>query len=798
MQIMPDTQKYLGITDPNDPAQSIYGGAKYLNEALGVEKTPEKALLYYHGGPDWRNSYGPESVAYVPGVTKHYKSITTPATPAAAPDDPFTAALKSSGQPEAAPEADPFSEALTTAQKAATPAMPAAPAASVPTIDPITGFPVDSQDPSKVTSGAPTAMAGASQGTIIPGNALAIPRTADEARALLAEKPGYTASNILPMRVKNGANGLADPSQGVEWDLGPLRGIGNAAIDLMEGPQTGTVTPAASQLLFGAMTGGALNPSLARGTGAAIADTAAYGNPLASLYARTPPAPNLLVSAPPSRAPVGANPLASTVPDTAPAYVPPGSNIPLKDRIIDLIAADDRLAQNKPAFVPPGAPQPPNPLQSPAPRTVPIASANPLNTLSPLSKETTQAGAATPVQTAPQSVGAAASRDMSPPSAIEMTPAQTQAYRSVAEGQKLNEPQPVGMDTNRYVPGVEPTVAHMEQSANTSREQKMLESAIPEDFKNVAREHNEQRQQYFNSVAGSDVDVNNAIEARSAQAEKDLSAAFGNKKATDATSVAATIQDILTTPRDSENTAVQTYIKPLLARLKNADGTLKTDPEQLYGLREDVARMQSKAAKAETPTLDHVNGQLQQIKSALDGAIEKGAPGYQQYLDNYSAASRPIDTMQVLQSHENKLYDTQGRMQLSRVQGMMKNIVDSRASPGLNPYKSIPDETMTRLWNLRDDLRRVAASEDLAKARGSDTAQNMMDLAKGAGRMGVTAAAHGLANVVAPVAGSIVLHKLTAAAGAVNEVRGRRKMEARAANMLRPDPSKYPPPNPLQ
>lgn len=86
MQITPPTQKYLGITDPTDPVQSIFGAAKYLSEGLDKEGSPEGALLYYHGGPGWRQSYGPESKAYVPAVAARYKALAgaqTSAPPAA-------------------------------------------------------------------------------------------------------------------------------------------------------------------------------------------------------------------------------------------------------------------------------------------------------------------------------------------------------------------------------------------------------------------------------------------------------------------------------------------------------------------------------------------------------------------------------------------------------------------------------------------------------------------------------------------------------------------------------------------
>ena len=80
MQIIPETQRSLGVTNPFDPVQSIYGGAKYLSEGLDKEGAPDRALLYYHGGPGWRQSFGPESQAYVPGVGARYKAYSDQAS----------------------------------------------------------------------------------------------------------------------------------------------------------------------------------------------------------------------------------------------------------------------------------------------------------------------------------------------------------------------------------------------------------------------------------------------------------------------------------------------------------------------------------------------------------------------------------------------------------------------------------------------------------------------------------------------------------------------------------------------
>lgn len=700
MQIMPDTSKALGITDPTDPVQSIYGGAKYLSQMLDRYKTPELALAAYNAGPERVDAHltagaalPNETIAYVPGVAKRYQAIATkatPATPAApAPDDPFTAALKSAQQPAAPAANDPFSDALTAAQKAATPATPVQ-------VEPTPMSPNEfgiADDPQQFNKQA-------------PGLSLSLPKTADEARALLAEKPGYTASNILPLRVKNDVNGQPDPSQGIEWDAGPLRSIGNAAIDLMDGPRTGTVTPAGSQLLFGAMTGGALAPSLARGTGAAIADTAAYGKPLAQLYDR------------PGANPLAPAPAAATTPDAAPAAA---------------------------------------------------------------------AG--------PQSVGAAASRDLSHPSAIEMTSAQVQAYRSTAEGQKLLEPQQPGVsDPNIYVPGVTPNAAEIEQTVNAARELKSLNVAAPEvsqEAKEVAAANNDKRQQFFSNAAGSPVTVQNLRGARRAQFDQDSQTTLsGATSEAEVTPIVDHIKEILGTPTGKQNDDLQKYVRPFLSKLEDDQGNSKiTDPAELIGFRQNLNKMLSKTSQSETPTLAHVSDELRDIVGITDDAIEKAAPGYAQQRANYADYSRKIDEQDALQEIEPKLYGANNRMQYSRVQNAMRQIVDARQSAGANKFKSITDDTMQNLWALRDDLRRSASAQELAGAPGSDTAQNLMDIIKGTTKAGANLAAHGaIVSHVGPL-GNIIYSGVKNALHAGSEKRAAAKQVARGMQMLHPDPS---------
>ena len=139
-------------------------------------------------------------------------------------------------------------------------------------------------------------------------------------------------------------------------------------------------------------------------------------------------------------------------------------------------------------------------------------------------------------------------------------------------------------------------------------------------------------------------------------------------------------------------------------------------------------------------------------------------------------------------------------MQYSRFHRFMNEVIQSRDPRApLNPYQSLTEVQMNRLKSIHDDLQRVASAEDLARAKGSDTAMNFMDAIKEAAQ-GVpgTIAAGVAGHVIGGPAGIVVGPAIKQGVQGVFTRRAERAATEKMGRLLRPDPALYPTrPNPL-
>lgn len=715
MQIMPDTGRELGLVDPTNAEQSIYAGAKYLSQMLDKYRRPELALAAYNAGPGRVDAYiagkgalPNETQAYVPAVTGHYRRMTQQVADRrdskVMSDDDFLKAYGAGANPAATSAApsksmsdDDFLKTYGAAEAAPTPE--STDNRQQGTLDaPVMPqrFQKRAGVPQPVDVGAPLQAGVDAAGRV--GAAMAQGAAEGSKPLPPLVTPVMEALGIYPP-----AAGGGTALQGVNRLLiNPIATAGEAALRAVGGAFRGAQAGVAQA---GAEVG---QPQLGRDL-AAMPD-AFMGAP-GSLGAPRQPANRLTPTSDAANLRI-ADDLGARIANDVQG---PGRGQWLSDRITAAINRADEPAK-------------PTPVGAPV-----VAEGAP----------------------GPRSAGAAAT----PAGDAAVSRPEMQAQRATAERDRLYEPQPRGVDKNEYIPGVQTTEAQMVQSARISRKEKLLEMEMPGPYKEISKANNEVRGAFYDDMAGTPTLKRRLEEARGEQAEADLRATWKNKQPADTAPVAETAAAILDSP-DGRRPAVRGVVKSVMDELTDKNGKPITDPEMLYGVRKHIDDLLSKEAAKDTPMAVRAASQLRALKASLDGVIEGAAPGFREYLKNFSESSRPIDEMTLLQDGRKTITDTAGRISYSGVQRLLKDIVEDRGARGLNEAQSISDDVINKLFALRDDLRRVASSDDLARAKGSDTAQNAMDIVKGLAGKGMAEGAGVIAGAF-PGVGSMLLSGLS-------------------------------------
>jgi hypothetical protein len=132
-------------------------------------------------------------------------------------------------------------------------------------------------------------------------------------------------------------------------------------------------------------------------------------------------------------------------------------------------------------------------------------------------------------------------------------------------------------------------------------------------------------------------------------------------------------------------------------------GALQTDPEQLYGIRQAINDMISPKAAGTASDGRQAARELMSVKDTLDPVIEEGAPGFQNYINNYSSQTAPINGMQYLQNMN--LMDANGKVQLGRLNASIAALQKQQSLPGARLADGVTDQQLSSLLKLRDDFR---------------------------------------------------------------------------------------------
>lgn len=683
-QQIPATAKALGI-DPNDPAQSIEGVAKLLNENLNRYGSPEQAVLAYHGGTDQAN-WGPKTQDYLRKVSANYGAPQV-ARASAIPDDEFEAAFGARPAPtgKSAPVAADEFEAAFGPRPTAAPAIAAAPTAAAPAAEPApTGLDI----PALAMQGLEALGAQGISNINAAGRGISdVLDAPSEWLAAGAEKSGLTgllgrAGINMPtaeQQVQINAKSRADydarnPDAGIQE--GASRIVGNLA-----GVLAPTIGGEAALVQGGRALSNAMgNPQLLtrageflRGQGgltSRMAYNAEQGALGGALLSGGQPDASLADSVGMGALLGGAVPVAGSIlkygANTGKALVAPfteSGRAGIAQRAIQGEAAKDPLnqAQN-------------------------LLSAKP--------------GSSLPAPAA---------------QAVERISADDAVNRAAAAGR-------IDANFDEIVPGSVPTLAQATGNAGLAALERAAIGRAPNAFAERNLSNYAARNAYMTEIKGTPETLASAVARRDEEALPFLRTALENARPANANPVMDEIDTILK-GRAGQRDEVVKALGRVKDKLDLGEGQgLQSSVEQLYGIRQSINDQLATVAGRDNSASQLASKELIQVRDKLDNSIQAAAPGFKEFLKTYSELSRPVDAQRYLQGLD--LTDqTSQRITLNKVKSAINRIEKQRGGKGANEAKSISDDQMAMLKNLQTDLQREANSSR-GMAIGSNTFQN--------------------------------------------------------------------------
>jgi hypothetical protein len=280
---------------------------------------------------------------------------------------------------------------------------------------------------------------------------------------------------------------------------------------------------------------------------------------------------------------------------------------------------------------------------------------------------------------------------------------------------------PTALDLTEHVPGSAPTLAQATANPGLATLERGVKAVNPTPFAMLHAANEQARELAVDAVRGDKQSLDDLVAHRASQTDPLRDAAFANTTPVDPAPVVAAIDQALASPAGQRD-AVQSALTGIRGKLVGADGAMQTDPAQLWGVRQAIGDMLSPLSAGTKSDGRLASRELMGVRDALDPVIESGAPGFQDYLEAYAEQSKGVNAAGFLQGL--KLTDSKGSITLGRIDSALTRIEAMRAKGGANPAKDVPDELMTKLYAVRDDLRRQGNSE-LGRGTGSDTVQKL-------------------------------------------------------------------------
>lgn len=325
----------------------------------------------------------------------------------------------------------------------------------------------------------------------------------------------------------------------------------------------------------------------------------------------------------------------------------------------------------------------------------------------------------------PQSIGAAASRDMTNPAAADISTPDMKANRRVAEMGDLLAP-PQANDSTIYVPGSFPTLAERSGDPGLSQYENLLRQRVPDAFVGdgkILTENNKARVAAYDNNTIPDTTLNTMRADRLARWNAASDDILPTAKPADLTPVLDWVQEQLSNPRIQENDAVRGVLENFQDRLVDDGGNLKSDPAAIWGIHDNL---QNQLAKAKDPlnmtgSEKFAEAQILHAKGLIDQAMNVATDNrFQSALDGYAQDSKAINAGVLFNDFRPKLTNMGGELQAANFHRFVVNLAKERGDPGIDPSMDISDQAMRSLMNIDADLKRAGLIK-LGAAAGSPT-----------------------------------------------------------------------------
>lgn len=719
MQIIPATQQSLGVTNPNDPIQSINAAAQLMAENLDRYGNVADAVRAYHGGTD-QSAWGPKTQAYAQKVLAGYGGQPQGAQSQKAPDDGLDAyfsAPNAKGAPAPVAAPDDGLDAYFSAPKAVPAASTIAPVATdatpeaqqtPPTAGSMIGNVIDKGTQAVQDIGAGT-IEGLKRGVDTPVEYLTKWMGGDYDAQVAADKARRDAYDATSPGYFGQVSKLGGEMAGPIGELGAAGKIatvgGNALLNGLRATEAGSaLAPAAAQAgQFVSGSGGILSR---------IANMSGQGTAGAALTSG------------------GGNPV--PVEDQMAAGALIGGALPVAGGIIKGTAnVGGKLLSGIRALSGSGQDAALSDLVGGVAQKSSPA-------LADLPKGATLDDIGQAANTAPRSTAGSNSNVLQ------------DALQGKSAGAK------VGADFTEYVPGSTPTLAQATGNSGIAELERAANSQNSAPFTALEQANNNARGNFLQQIRGTPDTLADLQASRESVTGPLRDNALANPVGpADAKPVVELIDNILAGP-DGKQSAVRNALNTAKAGLYDSNGALETDPSMLYGVRKEINNLIDPLAGSPTSDTKLAASQLGKVKDALDQVIEPVAPGFGNYLKTYADMSRPIEAQQFLQGKD--LTDaTSSQFSLNKVKNLLLGIQKMQSAPGANAAKSITPEQMQGLQALHMDLQRQANSM-LGVGKNSATMQlingnNLLNNITGGGGVVGQLAPHAVGSALGGVVG---------------------------------------------